>query len=200
VLLQRTEDVLFVADEVRQTPIPRLLTHLGGSLGFTGIPFYTTLFWVYCFVAVTLIAAFRLKESSFGRGFLSVRENEIAAEAMGINTTRFKVRAFVLAAFFAGIAGGLFAHEVGTTLNPRELGFQKSFEIVIMVVLGGSGSISGAVLAAIGLTVLPELLRSFSDYRMIAYALTLIVTMIVRPRGLLGVRELWQLPALRRKS
>ncbi len=88
-----------------------------------------------------------------------MRENEIAAEAMGINTTRVKVMAFVIAAFFAGIGGALFAHEVGTTLNPRELGFQKSIDLVIMVVLGGMGSISGVVLAAIVLTILPELFR-----------------------------------------
>jgi branched-chain amino acid transport system permease protein len=137
--------------------------------------------------------SFRLKQSSTGRAFLSIRENEIAAEAMGINTTKYKVRAFVMAAFFAGIAGGLFAHEVGTSLNPRELGFQKSFDVVIMVVLGGMGSVSGAALAAIILTILPELLRGFSEYRMIVYALALIIMMIVRPQGLFGIREVWEL-------
>jgi branched-chain amino acid transport system permease protein len=116
---------------------------------------------------------------------------------MGVPTTQLKVRAFVYAAFFAGVAGALFAHEVGTTLNPRELGFQKSFEIVIMVVLGGMGSISGTVVAATVLTVLPELLRSFSDYRMIAYALTLILMMIWRPQGIFGVREVWEMGPLR---
>ncbi len=110
---------------------------------------------------------------------------------MGINTTRYKVTAFVLAAFFAGIAGALFAHEVGTTLNPGELGFQKSFDIVIMVVLGGMGSISGSALAAVLLTLLPEALREFSEYRMIIYALALIVMMIVRPQGCSDVHEIW---------
>ena len=127
-----------------------------------------------------------------------MRENEIAAEAMGINTTKYKVRAFVIAAFFAGIAGGLFAHELGTTLNPRELGFQKSFDVVIMVVLGGMGSVSGAVLAAILLTILTELLRSFSQYRMIVYALALIIMMIVRPQGLFGTKEIWELDVWRK--
>jgi branched-chain amino acid transport system permease protein len=103
-----------------------------------------------------------------------------------VDTTRLKVRAFVLAAAFAGIAGGLFAHEIGTSLNPRELGFQKSFDVVIMVVLGGMGSVSGAVLAAIVLTILPEALRGFSEFRMPIYALALILMMILRPQGTLG--------------
>jgi branched-chain amino acid transport system permease protein len=193
VMLQRTGDVLGSADEVRQASLPTLATSLGGSLGFSGIPYYTDLFWVYAFVTITLVVALRIKFSSLGRSFLSIRENEIAAEAVGINTTRLKVRAFVLAAAFAGIAGGLFAHEVGTSLNPRELGFQKSFDIVIMVVLGGMGSVSGAVLAAIVLTLLPEALRGFSEFRMPIYALALILMMILRPQGILGLREIWEL-------
>jgi branched-chain amino acid transport system permease protein len=193
VLLQRTGDVIGTADEVRKTPYHTLATSLGGSLGFSGIPYYTDIFWVYLFVAVTLVVALRLKFSSYGRAFLSIRENEIAASAVGINTTKLKVRAFVLAAGFAGIAGGLFAHEVGTSLNPRELGFQKSFDIVIMVVLGGMGSVSGAVLAAIVLTLLPEALRGFSEFRMPIYALALILMMILRPQGILGLKELWEL-------
>ncbi len=199
VTLQRTDDVVFLADEIRERSLPSLVPHLGGALGFTGLPYYTTLFWVWTFVTLTLVVSYRLKESTFGRAFLSIRENEIAAEAMGINTTQFKVRAFVIAAFFAGIAGGLFAHEVGTSLNPRELGFQKSFEMVIMVVLGGMGSVSGAVLAALLLTILPELLREFSAYRMIVYSLLLIIMMITRPQGLFGIHEIWELPFLRRR-
>ena len=124
---------------------------------------------------------------------MRLQPEEIAAEAVGINTTRLKVRAFVLAAGFAGIAGGLFAHEIGTSLNPRELGFQKSFDVVIMVVLGGMGSVSGAVLAAIVLTILPEALRGFSEFRMPIYALALILMMILRPQGLLGLREIWEM-------
>src|SRR4029079_16703892 len=148
VLLQRTGDVLSTAEQVAAAGTAQKATALGGSLGFSGLPYYTDLFWVYVFVTITLVVALRLKFSSLGRAFLSIRENEIAAEAVGVNTTRLKVRAFVLAAAFAGIAGGLFAHEIGTSLNPRELGFQKSFDVVIMVVLGGMGSVSGAVLAA----------------------------------------------------
>jgi branched-chain amino acid transport system permease protein len=188
VLVQRTGDVKSPADV---TSLGGTVTDLGGSLGFGGVPTYTRIFWVYVFVAIVLVAAYRLKTSSKGRQLLAVRENEIAAEAMGINTARVKVQSFVMAAFFAGIGGGLFAHELGTTLNPHELGFQKSIDLVIIVVLGGMGSISGVVLAAIGLTIMPELFRSFSDYRMPVYALALIIMMIVRPQGLFGIRELW---------
>lgn len=220
VLLNQTGDVLFLADEVRETPIWKLPVKVGGSLGFTGLPFYTSLFWVFIFTSITVLAAYRLKESSLGRAFLSIREDEVAAEAMGIKTTRVKVTAFVIAAFFAGIAGGLFGHELGVTLNPQDLGFQKSFDIVIMVVLGGMGSISGTTLAAILLTILPEVLRSLAgptvsfiqifttltpetaDYiqqlvsnnlRMIVYALALILMMILRPQGLFGLGEIWRL-------
>jgi branched-chain amino acid transport system permease protein len=190
VLLQRSGDVLTSPDEVRAASASTLAGSLGGSLGFTGIPYYTDLMWVGVFVAITLFVAGRLKDSGIGRSMLAIRENEVAAEAVGVPTTRYKVLAFVLAAGFAGIAGGLFAHEVGTSLNPRELGFQKSFDIVIMVVLGGMGSISGCVAAAIVLTVLPEALRDFAQWRMPVYALLLILMMIVRPQGLFGLREI----------
>ena len=200
VLLQRTGDVITTVDEVKKASLGTLATSLGGSLGFSGLPYYTDLFWVYLFVTITVVVALHVKFSSYGRAFLSIRENEIAAEAVGINTTKLKVRAFVLAAAFAGIAGGLFAHEVGTSLNPRELGFQKSFDIVIMVVLGGMGSVSGAVLAAIVLTLLPEALRGFSEFRMPIYALALILMMILRPQGILGLREIWELSWFRRRK
>lgn len=177
---------------VGATPAWDVMSHVGGALGFTGIPKYTSLFWVYLAAAITLIVAFRLKMSTFGRAFLSIREDEIAAEAMGVNTTRYKVWAFVIAAFFAGIAGGLYAHTLGVGLSAESAGFQKSFDVIIMVVLGGLGSISGAVLAAVVVTLLPEWLRGVAEYRMIIYALALILMMIFRPQGLLGVHEIWE--------
>ena len=164
---------------------------MGGALGFTDIPKYTNLFWAVLLASFTVIASYRIKQSSMGRALLSIREDEIAAQAMGVNITRLKVRAFMIAAFFAGIAGGLFAHEMGVPLRPQDAGFQRSFDIVIMVVLGGMGSISGVVLAASLLTVLPELLRDFAAYRLIVYALLLILVMILRPQGLFGVKEIW---------
>jgi branched-chain amino acid transport system permease protein len=160
VLIQsQTTSVIYTVKDIAATPVYQLPRHVGGALGFSGLPSYTSLFWVWLLAGVTLLVAFRLKESTFGRAFLSIREDEIAAEAMGVKTTRYKVWAFVIAAFFAGIAGGLFAHTSGVQLNAAELGFQKSFDIIIMVVLGGLGSISGATIAAVILTLLPELLR-----------------------------------------
>jgi branched-chain amino acid transport system permease protein len=190
VLIQLSGDVV-PADEAANKSMISELGNLGGSLGFGGVPTYTRIFYVYVFVAILVLCAYRLKISSRGRALLAVRENEIAAEAVGINTSRVKVQAFVMSAFFAGIGGALFAHELGTTLNPRELGFQKSIDLVIMVVLGGMGSITGVVFAAIILTIMPELFRQFADYRMPIYALALILVMILRPQGLFGIRELW---------
>ena len=247
ILIQQTGEVKYTLEAVRQASPLDLATSLGGSLGFTGIPKYTSLFWVGAAVTAVLLVAHRLKASSYGRAFLSIREDEIAAEAMGVPVARYKVQAFVLAAFFAGIAGALFAHEVGTALNPVELGFQKSIEIVIMVVLGGMGSISGAAFAAVLLTVLPEWLRqpthvwplgivlvaavlllsrgknrrgaviltvlvvvaeiartialargvNLADYRMIFYSVSLILMMILRPQGLLGIHEIWETAPVR---
>ena len=168
-----------------------LADNLGGAKGFIRIPHYTDLFFVYLFAFVLLVLAFRLKYSSRGRALLAVRENEVAAEAMGIDTTRVKVVAFVMSAFFGGIGGALYAHHV-TVINPAELAFQKSIDLVIIVVIGGMGSISGVVIGAVILTILPELFREFSEYRMIAYALALIIVMLVRPQGIMGVKELWE--------
>ncbi|HET7501049.1 MAG TPA: branched-chain amino acid ABC transporter permease [Kofleriaceae bacterium] len=197
VLIQRTGDVMNRTD-AQAAGMAGTLGHLGGSLGFGGVPTYTRIFYVYAAAAIVVVCAYRFKISSRGRALLAVRENEVAAEAVGINTARVKVQAFVMSAFFAGIGGALFAHELGTTLNPRELGFQKSIDLVIMVVLGGMGSISGVVLAAAILTIMPELFREFADYRMPVYALALIIVMIVRPQGLLGIKELWDTALWRR--
>ncbi len=190
VLVTLTGDVLY-PDQVQGQSFLSSWSHLGGNIGFTGGPSYTRLFWVYFFVAILLIAVYRLKTSSQGRALLAVRENEIAAEAMGIDTTRAKVRAFVFSAFFAGIGGALFAHELGSSVNPKELGFQKSIDLVIIVVLGGMGSITGVVIASAILITLPEVFREFEAYRMPVYALALIVMMIARPQGIMGLRELW---------
>lgn len=226
---------------------------LGGSTGFIAMPAYATLFWVYLLVGITLVVAYRLKQSSSGRALLSIREDEIAARAMGVNLTFNKVRAFVLAAFFGGLAGAVLSHGIANP-SPTDAGFQRSFDIIIFVVLGGLGSISGAALAAVVLTVMSEVLRGpqdfiplwwaaliaaalcasggwamralrrpgasvffigalvpvglialalvaqalkdwqnidLSNYRMIVYALMLIGMMLVRPKGLFGVREIW---------
>jgi branched-chain amino acid transport system permease protein len=177
---------------VKERSLSELANNLGGAEGFSQIPGYTTLFFVYLFAFVLLVLVYRLKYSSRGRALLAVRENEIAAEAMGVDTTRVKVAAFVFSAFFAGIGGSLYAHQVGA-LDPKELGFMKSIDLVIIVVIGGMGSITGIVLGATILVVLPEVFRSFADYRMIVYALALVIVMILRPQGIMGVHELWEL-------
>ena len=177
--------------QIKERSMGELANNLGGAEGFSQVPGYTTMFFVYLFALVLLVLAYRLKYSSQGRALLAVRENEIAAEAMGVDTTRIKVVAFVFAAFFAGIGGSLYAHQLGT-LDPKELGFMKSIDLVIIVVIGGMGSITGVVIGAAILVILPEVFREFADYRMIAYALALIVVMILRPQGIMGVKELWE--------
>lgn len=201
VMLQQTEPQLFDLDELRSATRDQLWPPpLGGAQGLSDVPKYTNLFWMYLMAGVTVVFAYRLKQSSTGRALLAIREDETAAQAMGVNITRLKVRAFVLAAFFAGIAGGLYAHQFGTLLRPLDAGFLRSFDVVIMVVLGGMGSISGAVLAAIILTILPQLLLDLAQYRMILYALLLILLMIFRPQGLFGLREVWDFVRLPRGS
>jgi branched-chain amino acid transport system permease protein len=156
---------------------------LGGALGLNGIPNYTTVFWVYSFAALTVFTVVCLVRSTYGRGFIATRDDEIASEAVGLNTTRYKTVAFVVGAFFAGVAGGLYGH-FKLTITPTGFDFTKSIEIVVMVILGGMGNTVGVILAAILLTILPEVLRSVEQYRMIMYALLLIVLMLVRPKGL----------------
>jgi branched-chain amino acid transport system permease protein len=159
------------------------LDSLGGALGLNGIPPLTTIFWVLAFAAVTVFVVVCLVHSTYGRGFLATHDDEIAAEAIGLNTTHYKIVAFVVGAFFAGIAGGLYAH-FKQTIAPAGFNFTKSIEIVVMVILGGMGNTPGVILAAILLTLLPEVLRPVAEYRMILYSFLLIVLMIVRPQGL----------------
>jgi branched-chain amino acid transport system permease protein len=201
VVIQGTADQLDTTSTdpaMGDVPFVGQLTHLGGALGFSGQPVYTTPFCVWLAAALTLAITIRLKYSSYGRALISIREDDVAAQAVGVNITRLKVRAFMYSAFFAGIGGGLYAMKLGSIINAADFGFQRSFDYVIMVVLGGLGSISGACIAAIVLTLLPELLRSFALYRMVIYALLLIVIMILRPQGLLGIREIWDLLPRRR--
>jgi branched-chain amino acid transport system permease protein len=160
---------------------------LGGALGLNGIPPYTTIFWVLAFVALAVFTVTCLVSSTYGRGFLATRDDEIASEAVGLNTTRYKITAFVIGAFFAGAAGGLYGH-FKMTITPTGFDFTKSIEIVVMVILGGMGNTLGVILAAILLTLLPEVLRPIAEYRMIIYSLLLIVLMIVRPQGLFNLK------------
>ena len=155
----------------------------GAATGLTGIPKFTTLFWTWSIAAITVYVVMSLVHSTYGRGFLCVHDDEVAASAMGISPTRYKVTAFVVGAFFAGMAGALYAHHK-QVLKPDGFDFMKSIDIVVMVILGGMGNTVGVILAAVLLTVLPELLRGFADYRMILYSLLIIGLMLTRPQGL----------------
>ena len=161
---------------------------VGGARGFSGIPEYSNFFWIYLFLGLTLYIISNLVRSSRGKALLAIREDEIASESIGIPTSRYKIIAFTLGAFFAGIGGGLFAHLI-TYLHTNSFTFLKSIEFIVMVVLGGLGSLTGSILSATLLTLLPEVLRSASEWRMIIYAVLLMIMMWVRPQGILGNRE-----------
>jgi len=164
------------------------LRFTGGAFGLRGMGRITNVTITYISVLVTLFFIITLIKSRHGRAILSIREDEIAAEASGIPTTYYKVLAFTVSAGFAGVAGGLYAHYLGI-LDPTALGFMRSAEILVIVVLGGLGSIFGSVVSATVLTILPELLRGFAEYRMVIYSLLLVMVMIFKPSGLCGRYE-----------
>ncbi|MCI2106760.1 MAG: branched-chain amino acid ABC transporter permease [Intestinimonas sp.] len=159
-----------------------------GAAGLKRIPKITNFLNVFLCVALTCAVIHVIMKSRHGRAILAIRENEIAAESCGIKTTYYKVMAFTVSAFFAGVAGGLYAGYLGS-LYPSTFGFMKSIEILVMVVLGGMGSMLGSVVSGTVLTILPELLRQFSDYRMVLYSLLLVLMMIFRPIGLMGTYD-----------
>lgn len=162
--------------------------YVGGASGLSGIPAKTTWTWVFIFTVVTVLLIQNFVRSTHGRACIAIRENEIAAESMGINTTVYKVIAFVIGAFFAGVGGGLYAHKF-YVINPTSFNFMKSFEILVIVVLGGLGSTTGAVVGAIILTTVFTLLQDYPELRMIIYSLLLVIMMIFRPGGLMGTKE-----------
>lgn len=175
---------------------------VGGASGLPGIPAYSSTFWILTFVVMVVMLSWNLQRSTYGRALVAIRENELAADVMGVPAARLKVTAFVYGAFFAGIAGGLLAHLL-QSISPATFGFMLSVEVVVMLVLGGLGSLTGAIVGAIILTALPEALRDvesevgLSGVRMVVYALVLILLMIFRPQGIFGQREL-SLKLLRR--
>lgn len=159
-----------------------------GASGLARIPKFTSLAVMYVVTALCLFLIHVFMKSRHGRAVLSIRDNEIAAESVGINTTFYKTSAFVFSAMLAGIAGCLYAGYIGS-LYPSTFKFMKSIEILVMVVLGGMGSMLGSVISAVVLTALPEILRSFSDYRMVVYSLALVLMMLFRPKGLMGTYD-----------
>jgi branched-chain amino acid transport system permease protein len=185
---------------------------LGGALGLQGLPERTSFFMVWGWVFLTVLVARRIASSAHGRSLWAIREDEIAAEAMGVNTTGYKVRSFVISSFFAGVAGALLAHQI-QLVNPTTFSFMKSMEIVVMIVAGGLGSTTGAIVAAISLTLLPEAMRTafkeigggdnsmaqkVDQIRMPIFGVLLVVLMLVRPQGLFGSREIWEMKWFRK--
>lgn len=166
---------------------------LGAATGYfgdspAGLPPYTTFFWVFLWAVVIVVALRNITFSQTGRSLTAIREDEIAAEAMATPTTRLKVIAFTISAATAGLAGGLFAH-MQSGVRPDDFRFEKSIDMIVMIIIGGLGSISGAILGAIFVAVTLELMRDLHQWRMVLYAALLVVIMIVRPQGLLGTRE-----------
>ncbi len=157
----------------------------GGALGLSGIVREVNIVMVYVLTAISIVIFYLLQNSRFGRALITIREDEIAAQAMGINIAAYKVKAFAIGCFFAGIAGGLYAHLL-QYINPNDFGLTKSFEFLCFVVLGGLGSIPGVVLGTSVLTLAPEFLRSSAEYRMLLYGALMIALMVFRPNGLLG--------------
>jgi branched-chain amino acid transport system permease protein len=171
----------------------KLIPLMGGAAGMRGISKLTTLPWVFSFLILTVIVLRNLIYSSVGRALLSIREDELAAESVGINTTSYKTLGFVIGCMIAGLAGGLYAH-LYNYLNPDNFDFLKSIDVLLIVVIGGMGSISGTVLAAIGWALLLEGLRivlpsAFQEWRMVIYPLILIIFMLIRPSGAMGGTE-----------
>ncbi|MFW8053108.1 branched-chain amino acid ABC transporter permease [Vagococcus fluvialis] len=175
--------------EIIRTLIMNLDGITNGPAGLFGITPFVTWSMVYVIVCVTTLITTNFINSPAGRATLSIRENEIAAESMGVNTTKYKVIAFVIGAMTAAVAGGLYASYI-QTIVPGNFDFMKSIDILIIVVFGGVGSITGTFIAAIALGLLNMFLQDAGSLRMIIYALALVIIMIFKPSGLLGTKEL----------
>lgn len=167
---------------------------VGGPRGFMGMEKLTTLPWIYVWVVVAVWGIRNFVYSNYGRGMLAIREDEIAGDLMGVNTRQVKLVAFVLSSFFAGVAGALFAHLL-QFISPRVFDILKSTDVLIMVYLGGMGSLAGSILGATIYTVLLEILRPLGVWRMVCMPLMLVLLMLFRPRGIMGLRECrWFIP------
>lgn len=165
------------------------LPFLGGASGFKGIPNYTTFTITYILAVITIATIMLVGYSKFGRSMVSIRENVIASENVGVNVNKIKMYGFFISAFFAGIGGSLFAHNLGV-ISPEKFSFIFSIEILVMVVFGGMGSISGAILAASFITIANEFLRGIAEYRALIYSISLVIIILYRPKGLLGTKEI----------
>ncbi|HBT20242.1 MAG TPA: branched-chain amino acid ABC transporter permease [Peptococcaceae bacterium] len=164
------------------------IEYVGGAAGLIGIKQYCTWPWLFFWTLITVLFIKNFINSTHGRACIAIREDEIAAEAMGINTTKYKVLAFSIGAFFAGIAGAIYAHYF-FLIQPNTFSILKSFDALLLVVFGGLGSLTGSIIAAVFVTLITALLQDLAQLRMVIYAVLLIIIMIFRPQGLLGTKE-----------
>ena len=160
----------------------------GGAYGLTGIPNIANFFWVYLIMLLAVYFCRNYMDSSYGRACLAIRDNEIAADTMGINCFRYKTVAFMTSAFLAGVAGSIYAHLL-SYIHPDVFSYAKSSDFLVYLYAGGVGSISGAMLGAISLTVLPEILRFLQDWRLVIYGALLLIIILFRPTGIFGGKE-----------
>lgn len=163
-------------------------SYIGGAIGLNDIPRYTNWTWLYFLVVATILIISNFVKSYHGRACISIREDEIAAEAMGVNTTYYKILAFTMGAFFAGIAGALYANYF-YFIKPDTFGFMKSVDILVIVVFGGMGSITGSIVGAIVLSIISVFLQGVPELRMVIYAVVLFLIMVYRPQGIMGDKE-----------
>lgn len=164
------------------------IDYIGGASGFNDIPQYTNWAWVYFTVIAAIVIIKNLINSKAGRACIAIREDEIAAESTGVNTTYYKVLAFIVGAIFAGIAGALYANYF-YFIKPDSFGFLKSIDILVIVVFGGMGSITGSVLGAVVLSLISAYLQKYPELRMVIYSIVLFIIMVYRPQGIMGTSE-----------
>lgn len=164
------------------------IDYIGGASGFNDIPQYTNWTWMYFMVVLTIVVINNFIKSYAGRACISIGQDEIASEAMGVNTTFYKVLAFIIGAFFAGIAGALYANYF-YFIKPDSFGFMKSIDILVIVVFGGMGSIAGSVLGSVVLSVISAFLQRYPELRMVIYSVVLFLIMVFLPGGLMGIKD-----------
>ncbi|MDM8312816.1 MULTISPECIES: branched-chain amino acid ABC transporter permease [Clostridium] len=162
--------------------------YVGGASGFNYIPLYTNWTWLFLMVVLTIVVISNFIKSKSGRACIAIREDEIAAEAMGINTTFYKVLAFAIGALFAGIAGALYGGYL-SFITPESFGFMKSIDILVIVVFGGMGSITGSIVGAIAISFISIVLQGIPELRMVIYSVILFIIMVYRPQGIMGNYE-----------
>ncbi|WP_026368417.1 branched-chain amino acid ABC transporter permease [Aminiphilus circumscriptus] len=176
----------------------RLIPQVGGPRGFSGIPRYSNLLWIVLFFGATVWILRNYIYSAFGRACIACREDELAAGTMGVNTTKYKVMAFTIGSAIAGVAGGLLAHLLGY-LHPDQFNYLKSIDFLVYLYAGGAGSMTGSIMGATLLTILPEMLRFLSGWRLVIYGIALVFLMLFRPQGIYGGKELpFLVPKIRR--